>query len=262
MVGAGIAAARPRPARAQGSIWETLEGVIEAGNAWEPADIIASASPEGAADSPFQRAGAKADVGLDANGALKVCPSGACAGARGGMCGLRLQVRRHGLTRSRWLALALAFPARACACACACAAVNPNCVGTNSRNPENYAPVWQAPAALSSAALAADRLATVASTSLPNAAYQAREDAESSAYLRFECDGPWARDVVEFVIRDPEEDGQGPIVAYRSINGVVKYQYPLQTARRDGGAQRARMDALRDALGWKLRGCDLIECYQ
>lgn len=135
-------------------------------------------------------------------------------------------------------------------------------MGTNSRNPENYAPVWQAPAALSSAALAADRLATVASTSLPNAAYQAREDAESSAYLRFECDGPWARDVVEFVIRDPEEDGQGPIVAYRSINGVVKYQYPLQTARRDGGAQRARMDALRDALGWKLRGCDLIECYQ
>ena len=110
MVGAGIAAARPRPARAQGSIWETLEGVIEAGNAWEPADIIASASPEGAADSPFQRAGAKADVGLDANGALKVCPSGACAGARGGMCGLRLQVRRHGLTRSRWLALALAPP--------------------------------------------------------------------------------------------------------------------------------------------------------
>ena len=47
----------------------------------------------------------------------------------------------------------------------------------------------------------------------------------------------------------------------RGLRGS-RYLYPLQTPISDRGAQRKRMDGVRMALGWRLVGCELIECYQ
>lgn len=43
--------------------------------------------------------------------------------------------------------------------------------------------------------------------------------------------------------------------------GSVKYIWPLQTAVSDCGAQRRRLDAIRKELGWRVIGCNYIECY-
>lgn len=170
---------------------------------------------QGSADSPFQRAGAQVDVGLDSRGTLKVCPS----------------------------------------------AINPNCYGTNARSPEQVAPIWTAPEELS-AAQCADRITSTAQASLLGAEVEERQElSDGSRYVRLGVDGKWARDVVEVLVRVPEADGAGCLVAYRSINGLVKYQYPLQTARRDGGAQKERMESLRQRLGWRLRNYSDAEEY-
>lgn len=41
----------------------------------------------------------------------------------------------------------------------------------------------------------------------------------------------------------------------------VKYIWPLQAPLADGGAQRKRLDAVRKQLGWRVIGCDYIECF-
>jgi hypothetical protein len=48
----------------------------------------------------------------------------------------------------------------------------------------------------------------------------------------------------------------------RERRATCRYLYPLQTPISDRGAQRKRMDGVRAALGWRLVGCELIECYQ
>ena len=42
----------------------------------------------------------------------------------------------------------------------------------------------------------------------------------------------------------------------------VKYIWPLQAPLADGGAQRKRLNAVRQQLGWQVIGCDYIECFQ
>ena len=42
----------------------------------------------------------------------------------------------------------------------------------------------------------------------------------------------------------------------------VKYIWPLQAPLADGGAQRKRLNAVRQQLGWQIIGCDYIECFQ
>lgn len=41
----------------------------------------------------------------------------------------------------------------------------------------------------------------------------------------------------------------------------VKYIWPIQQAVTDFGSQRQRLKQVRQRLGWRLIGCDLIECY-
>lgn len=43
--------------------------------------------------------------------------------------------------------------------------------------------------------------------------------------------------------------------------GSVKYIWPIQQPVSDLGAQKTRMGELREALGWRVIGCELIECY-
>jgi hypothetical protein len=57
-------------------------------------------------------------------------------------------------------------------------------------------------------------------------------------------------------------DSPGVLVTYRSMAGSVRYVWPIQTPLSDGGAQRKRMQAIRERLGWQVIGCELIECYQ
>jgi hypothetical protein len=43
--------------------------------------------------------------------------------------------------------------------------------------------------------------------------------------------------------------------------GSVRYVWPIQQPVGDFDAQRKRMTALRERLGWPQIGCELIECY-
>ena len=42
----------------------------------------------------------------------------------------------------------------------------------------------------------------------------------------------------------------------------VKYIWPIQQAVTDFGAQRKRLKLVRQQLGWRLLGCDLLECFE
>lgn len=44
--------------------------------------------------------------------------------------------------------------------------------------------------------------------------------------------------------------------------GKVKYIYPFQQPISDFGMQKKRVEKIREVLGWKKVGCELIECYQ
>ena len=44
--------------------------------------------------------------------------------------------------------------------------------------------------------------------------------------------------------------------------GTVKYLYPFQTPISDFGAQRKRVEAIRQKLGWRKLGCELKECFE
>ena len=44
--------------------------------------------------------------------------------------------------------------------------------------------------------------------------------------------------------------------------GSVRYLYPFQTPISDFGAQRKRIEAIRQTLGWRKVGCELKECFE
>mgnify|MGYP001810965488 CR=1 FL=1 len=47
-----------------------------------------------------------------------------------------------------------------------------------------------------------------------------------------------------------------------SMAAQVKYIWPIQQAVTDFGAQRKRLKLVRQQLGWRLLGCDLLECFE
>jgi hypothetical protein len=70
-----------------------------------------------------------------------------------------------------------------------------------------------------------------------------------------EVDGRFGRDLIEFLVKKD-------VVTYRSIAEKVIFVYPFTTPVSDLDAQRKRMEQLRQEIGWRLVGCELIECYQ
>lgn len=101
-----------------------------------------------------------------------------------------------------------------------------------------------------------------------------KRDSESlkdgSEYVRFQISGKFeVPDEVEFLVRptgpgDRNWEGdrdQGLLVTYRSCAGTVKYVYPFLTPIPDGGLQSKRLQRLREELGWRLVGCELVECF-
>lgn len=62
--------------------------------------------------------------------------------------------------------------------------------------------------------------------------------------------------------RGQPESGEPPLVTIRSMAAQVKYIWPITQPITDFGSQRNRLKAVRQALGWRLLGCDLLECYE
>jgi len=144
---------------------------------------------------------------------------------------------------------------------------NPNCTSTSSLTPGNYASAWMSP--LPTAQEGAIEIVDVLKRVLPEATLK-----ESAAlpngeyYLRYVTPGPFGTDIFEFLFRNEgvernwEGDSEGGLlVTYRSI-GNAKYLFPLQTPISDFNAQQKRLAAVRAELGWRLVGCELLECYQ
>ena len=94
---------------------------------------------------------------------------------------------------------------------------------------------------------------------------------DGSAYLRYRIPGFFRGepDAIEFLVRPTAAEGRdwegdaagGLLVLMRSCAGSAQFVYPFMTPVSDGGLQRRRLQQLREALRWRLVGCELVECY-
>uniref|UniRef100_A0A061S2F7 Uncharacterized protein n=2 Tax=Tetraselmis sp. GSL018 TaxID=582737 RepID=A0A061S2F7_9CHLO len=87
---------------------------------------------------------------------------------------------------------------------------------------------------------------------------------DGSEYRRFSVGGLWGRDDLEFVVSPDASSAAdaGALVLYRSLAGSVRYVWPIQQPVSDFDTQRKRLTAIREELGYRMIGCDLIECFQ
>mmetsp|Transcript_313 Transcript_313/g.582 ORF Transcript_313/g.582 Transcript_313/m.582 type:complete len:231 (+) Transcript_313:72-764(+) len=149
--------------------------------------------------------------------------------------------------------------------------VNPNCVSTSSLS-DAYQSPWKTPEQTDMNE-ACQLIKEVVLGLSPDASLEAfsavsEEDPERGKYLQFQVPGRFGLDKVEFLVRPDdlsrnwEGDTPGLLVFYRSIAGSVKYIYPIQQPLSDFGEQKKRMQQVRNELGWKLSGCELIECFE
>ncbi|GLI64889.1 hypothetical protein VaNZ11_008280 [Volvox africanus] len=144
--------------------------------------------------------------------------------------------------------------------------VNPNCVSTASTN-ELYAPAWRAKT--KTARDAAQEMEITVLALYPEWSLAQSQTYDFGEYRAFLVPSLFGKDILEFLIKDEsvnnrnwEEDREGPYVTYRSLAGSVKYIWPIQQPLSDFGAQKARLQELREKLGWQVIGCELIECYE
>ncbi|GIL76278.1 hypothetical protein Vretimale_5857 [Volvox reticuliferus] len=143
--------------------------------------------------------------------------------------------------------------------------VNPNCVSTASTN-ELYAPAWRAKTR--TAREAAQEMESTVLALYPEWSLAQSQTYDFGEYRAFLVPSLFGKDILEFLIKDEsvnnrnwEGDREGPYVTYRSLAGSVKYIWPIQQPLSDFGAQKARLQELREKLGWQVIGCELIECY-
>ena len=165
-----------------------------------------------------------------------------------------------------------------------------NCVSTSSRGPETYSAAWVAPDL--EPETVARQIAAALETSFGNAVDVGVEkmtmtpaqsssmtmrggDGEKtsqsspppSVYVRARVPGLYGEDTLEFLVssetldRNWSGDRPGAIITYTS-RGAVQFLYPLQRPLGDFNMQRRRLEKLRETLGYRLVGCELLECYQ
>lgn len=87
----------------------------------------------------------------------------------------------------------------------------------------------------------------------------AHQPAVHTSWMR-PCPAPCRRVLISLQ-RAPYER-EPPLVTFRSMAAQVRYIWPIQQPVTDFGAQRERLKAVRQQLGWRLLGCDLLECYE
>jgi len=140
--------------------------------------------------------------------------------------------------------------------------VNPNCLSTAS-NTQAYSPAWQAPEQ------EPERVVQVVEEAVKTIDPQAylidsQILPDGSQYRRFSVAGLWGQDVLEFVVMPDITKGSraGALVVQRSMAGSVKYVWPIQQPVSDLDTQKKRLTRIREELGYRLVGCDLIECYE
>jgi len=85
--------------------------------------------------------------------------------------------------------------------------------------------------------------------------------ADGCEYRRMSVKGIWTEDVLEFIVAPQPKQPDSALVLYRSMAGTVKYIWPLQQPLSDLDTQKKRMKRVREELGYRLVGCELIECY-
>ncbi|PNH05692.1 hypothetical protein TSOC_008026 [Tetrabaena socialis] len=132
---------------------------------------------------------------------------------------------------------------------------------------ELYAPAWRANAR--TAKEAAQDIETTVFSLYPEWSLVQTQTYDFGEYRAFTAPSMFGQDVLEFLVKDEsvnnrnwEGDREGPFVTYRSLAGSVKYVWPIQQPLSDFGAQKTRLQELRDKLGWPIIGCELIECYE
>ncbi|PSC69720.1 Thylakoid lumenal kDa [Micractinium conductrix] len=87
----------------------------------------------------------------------------------------------------------------------------------------------------------------------------------AAEYRRWAVADPlFDHDDIEVLIglQRPPYESEPPLVTFRSMAAQVKYIWPIQQAVTDFGAQRKRLKLVRQQLGWRLLGCDLLECFE
>lgn len=138
-----------------------------------------------------------------------------------------------------------------------------NCVSTSAKESDKYASPWMAPSTFRDARDAANALVDVTLETVEGSKLMQREDRlDGSTYVGFSAPGKLGDDVMEFYIKNGD-DPEGALVLFRSFAMDVKYVYPFMTPIGDLGEQTKRLRRIRDALGWRVRGCDdsLDECF-
>ncbi|DBA65675.1 hypothetical protein WJX79_001313 [Trebouxia sp. C0005] len=146
-------------------------------------------------------------------------------------------------------------------------AVNPNCISTRSLS-QMYSPAWRAsePDPRTATKLFENALKRVC----PDAQVVKQAQMPNADFRAFSVAGLYGQDIIEILVRtdSPADtskqsgDSEGPLVTFRSMAANVKYIWPLQAPLSDAGAQRKRLNAVRQQLGWQVIGCDYIECFQ
>jgi len=115
-------------------------------------------------------------------------------------------------------------------------------------------------------AKAVDAIKTAMAAAFPAAEVEATgAEPDGSAYVRFRADGRFdQRDIIEFLVRPSRagDEGAGLVTTFRSCAGTAQFIYPFLTPVSDGGLQKQRLARVRQVLGWRLVGCELVECYE
>eukprot|EP00899_Mesostigma_viride_P023427 jgi/Mesvir1/4269/Mv22229-RA.1 len=147
-----------------------------------------------------------------------------------------------------------------------CPLGQPNCVSTSSLT-DTYGSPWEAPNGLSVSQVAKDLTAAVLAQDPTSGRLVASEELPNGGqYLLFELAGRFGLDNLEFLIKREESwnpaDGLQTVVLYRSLARDIKYVYPFQTPVSDLGVQKARLGKIKSSLGWRVTGCELLECYE
>ncbi|EFN54012.1 hypothetical protein CHLNCDRAFT_136040 [Chlorella variabilis] len=135
-------------------------------------------------------------------------------------------------------------------------------VSTSSTN-ATYMPAWEAPQGSPADAMR-DFEAALAQVA-PSMRLVDAASGPAREYRRYAVDDPlFDHDDIEVLIsvQRPPYEADPPLVTFRSMAAQVKYVWPIQQAITDFGAQRQRLKEVRSRLGWRILGCDLLECFE
>jgi len=134
-----------------------------------------------------------------------------------------------------------------------------NCASTSSKSADQYLGPWLAAADVGDASSAAKLLVDTLRRLYPTSELVASDEVGDASYRRVQVAGRYdLPDEVEFLAR-PTSDGL--LITLRSTAGGVRFFYPFMTPLSDGGLQTERLARVREALGWRRLGCELVECF-